>query len=107
MKMDKIVNEIINIDKETVKIKKKTEEIVLNKEKELKETIQRLEKEYIEDGKLESESMYNDIIESGKSEISKLESEDNKILQKIDNLYKDKKDKLIEDLWTSLFTSKG
>ena len=106
MKMDKIVNEIINIDKETVKIKKKAEEIIENKEKELRETIQRLEKEYIEDGKLESESIYNDIIKSGKEEISKLESEDNKTLKLIDNLYRVKKDKLIEDLWTSLFTSK-
>jgi rubrerythrin len=105
--MDKVVNEIINIDRETVKIKDKTKEIIANKEKELRETIQRLEKEYIEDGKLESESMYNDIVESGKVEISKLQSEDNKILKQIDNLYRVKKDKLVEDLWTSLFTSKG
>lgn len=104
--MDRIANEIINIDKETVKIKLKTEEIIENKEKELKETLQSLEKEYSEEGRLESEVIYKKIIELGKIETDRLEFEDSKVLKDIENIYIGKKDKLIESLWNSLFISK-
>ena len=104
--MDETINKIINIDKETVRIRERTEEIIREKEKELKETLQELEKNYMEEGRLEGEEAYNQIIKSGETEIENLQSQDVDTLKSIDNIYKKNKDKLIEALWSSLFTGK-
>lgn len=101
--MDEIINKIISIDKETVKMKLKTEEIIRGKEKELKETLQELEKKYTEEGRLEGEKTYNEIIRNGEAEIERLKSQDIETLERIDNVYKGSKFQLIEDLWNSLF----
>ncbi|MBU5313650.1 hypothetical protein KQI38_16625 [Tissierella carlieri] len=104
--MDEIINKIINIDKETVRMKLKTEEIIGDKEKELKETLQELEKKYVEEGRLEGEKTYNEIIRNGELEIERLKSQDVETLERIDKVYKGSKDKLIEGLWNSLFRGK-
>lgn len=101
--MDEIINKIINIDKETVRMKLRTEEIIRDKEKELKETLQDLEKKYLEEGRLEGEKIYSKIMRDGETEIERLQSQDIGILKNIDDVYKKNKDKLILDLWNSLF----
>ncbi len=101
--MDEVINKIINIDKETVKMRLRTEEIIRDKEKELKETLQDLEKKYLEEGRLEGEKIYNKIMKDGETEIERLQSQDIGILKNIDDVYKKNKDKLVLDLWNSLF----
>ncbi|WP_353094919.1 hypothetical protein [Tissierella praeacuta] len=101
--MDEVINKIINIDKETVSMKLKTEEIVADKERTLKETLQKIEKEYMEEGRLEGERIYKEIIKDGEMEIGRLQSQDIEILENIDNVYKVNKEKLIDGLWNKLF----
>ena len=104
--MEDVIRKIVNIDKETIKIKEKTEEIINTKERELKEVLQSLEKEYLEEGKLEGDKKYKEIIEIGRKETEELQKEEEKTLKNIDNLYKGKKDKLVEELFHSLFKDK-
>ncbi|MDR7857391.1 hypothetical protein [Tissierella sp.] len=104
--MDQIINNILNIDKETVKMKLKTEELIENKEKELKEAIQELEKNYMEEGRLEGERVYNEVIKNGELEIKQMQSMDMKTLNSIDDVYKKNKDQLVEELWKNLFKGK-
>ncbi len=101
--MDEIINKIISIDKETVRMKLKTEEIIMNKEKELKEILQELEKKYMEEGRLEGEKIYTEILRNGEIEIERLKSQDIETLERIDKVYRENKSRLIEDLWNSLF----
>lgn len=104
--MDEIVKKIIDMDRDTIKIKLKTEEIIVNREKELKETLHELEKAYLEESRLEGDRIYKEIIKTGELEMARLESSDSEILKRIDNVYKGKKEKLIEDLFESLFMNK-
>lgn len=104
--MDEIVNKIINIDKETVRMKQKTEEIIRDKEKVLRETLQKIEREYVEEGRLEGEKIYKEIMEDGETEIRSLQSQDMEMLKAIDKEYKNNKDKLINILWNSLIKGK-
>jgi vacuolar-type H+-ATPase subunit H len=104
--MDEIINNIMNIDKETVKIKLKTEELIENKEKELREALQKLEKDYMEEGRLEGERIYNEVIKNGELETKQMKSEDMKTLNSIDDVYKKNKDQLVDGLWNSLFKGK-
>ncbi len=104
--MDETINKIINIDKETVRMKLKTEEIIREKEKELKDTLQDLEKNFMEEGRLEGERIYNQIIKNGEIEIEKLQSQDIETLKSIDNVYRKNKALLTEALWNSLFRGK-
>ena len=104
--MDEIVNKIISIDKETLRMKLKTEEIVADKEKALKEALQKIEKEYMEEGRLEGERIYKEIIKDGEMEIERLQSQDMEMLKGIDDEYKKSKDKLIDILWNGLFKGK-
>lgn len=104
--MDEIVKKIIDMDRDTVKIKLKTEEIIVNREKELKETLQELEKKYLEESRLEGDRIYKEIIKTGESEMTRLESSDIEALKKIDNIYKGKKQILVEDLFKNLFMNK-
>ncbi len=104
--MDEIINNIMNIDKETVEMKLKTEELIENKEKELREAIQKLEKDYMEEGRSEGERIYNEVIKNGELEIKQMKSEDMKTLNSIENKYKENKDQLVEGLWNSLFKGK-
>ena len=104
--MDEIINNIMNIDKETVEMKLKTEELIENKEKELREAIQKLEKGYMEEGRSEGERIYNEVIKNGELEIKQMKSEDMKTLNSIENKYKENKDQLVEGLGNSLFKGK-
>jgi len=100
--MEDIISKIISMDKETVKIKKKTEEIVISKEKELKETIQNLENKYLEEGRLEGEKRYIELIESARREVELLQEKEEKVINNIEKIYKEKKQSLIEELIHSL-----
>ncbi len=100
--MEDIISKIISMDKETVKIKKKTEEIVISKEKELKEIIQNLESKYLEEGRLEGEKRYTELIESARREVELLQEKEEKVINNIEKIYKEKKQSLIEELFHSL-----
>lgn len=101
--MDDIVKKIISIDKDAANIKLKTEEIMNQRERQLKENLQELEKRYMEEGRIEGEDIYKKIIKESEEEIERLESKDSKILKDIENSYKEKKKRLVEDLWVGLF----
>lgn len=101
--MDETINKIISIDKETVRMKLKTEEIIREKERELKDIIQNLEKNFMEEGRLEGERIYNKTIKDGEKEIERLQSQDVETLKSIENVYRKNKSQLVEALWNSLF----
>ncbi|WMM24608.1 hypothetical protein RBU61_16995 [Tissierella sp. MB52-C2] len=101
--MDDIVKKIISIDKDAVNIKLKTEEIMNQRERQLKENLQELEKRYMEEGRIEGEDIYKKIIKESEEEIERLEYKDSKILKDIENSYKENKKRLVEDLWVGLF----
>ncbi len=100
--MEDVINKIIKMDKETSQIKRTTNEIISSKEKELRETLQNLENKYLEEGRIEGEKKYKEIIEAGKSEIELLQKKEDKVLKSIENLYKEKKTALIDELFHSL-----
>lgn len=101
--MDEIVKRIINIDKDATNVKLKTEEIIIQRETQLKENLQELEKRLMEEARLEGEDIYKKTIKDGEEEIERLESKDRNILKDIEDSYKKKKTKLVEDLWVDLF----
>lgn len=102
--MEDVIKKILNMDKETVKVRKETEEIVSRSEKTLRETLQNLESKYLEEGRLEGEKKYREIIEAGRKEIEELQNKEDKVLKSIENIYKEKKHDLVDKLFQSLLS---
>lgn len=101
--MEKIINRIIEIDKQTKSLKLETEEIINKEELNLKETLHNLEKENMMKTKGESEEIYGQIIIQGKEEAKKLANKDIELLNNIDNKYNSQKEELTEKIFENLF----
>mgnify|MGYP000179527956 CR=1 FL=1 len=102
--MEEIINRIISLDKETVKVKKHTDEVIAAKEKQLKETLQNLENRYIEEGRSEGEKRYKEILEASDREVEQLIKKEESKLKKIEIIYKENKHRLVEELFQSLLS---
>jgi len=97
--MDEIIREIINIDKDTLNMKKRYEESIKEKENELKKTLADLEKSYkVENAK--GERINNEDITV---ELNNLEDIYTENMHNIDKTYKQLKDQLVENIWKDLF----
>lgn len=97
--MDEIIREIINIDKDTLNMKKKYEESIKEKENELKKTLADLEKSYkIENAKVERINNEDIAVE-----LNNLEDTYTENMHNIDKTYKQLKERLVENIWKDLF----
>lgn len=97
--MDDIIREIIKIDQDTLSTKKRYEELIKEKENELKKTLADLEKSYIVEN-VQHESMNSEDITV---ELNNLEDIYTENMHNIDKTYKQLKDQLVENIWKDLF----
>jgi predicted nuclease with TOPRIM domain len=97
--MDDIIREIIKIDQDTLSMKKRYEELIKEKENELKKTLADLEKSYIVEN-VQHESMNSEDITV---ELNNLEDIYTENMHNIDKTYKQLKDQLVENIWKDLF----
>lgn len=103
MQMYEVIREIINIDRETVKMKQRYEEIIKDKENEIRKALQDLEKSSEEESFLhENLSTPDDV----KAIVSQIEEVYEKNIDKLNKAYNDIKGKIVEDIWKDLFLSK-
>lgn len=100
--MEDIVNKIISIDKETIKVIETTEKIKKNSELDLKNRLCELEKTLLEEAKTVAEKEFTGIINQGIAEVKMLKENENSKISTIDNVYKSKKDELVERLFQNL-----
>lgn len=97
--MDDIIREIIKIDQDTLSMKKRYEELIKEKENELKKTLADLEKSYkVENAK--GERINNEDIAV---ELNNLEDTYTENMHNIDKTYKQLKEQLVENIWKDLF----
>ena len=73
--MDEVIREIIKIDKETLNMKERYEELLKKKENELKKTLADLEQDYIEEDYKQTEEVYSEQIPQYTEEGTKLDNE--------------------------------
>jgi len=97
--MDEIIREIIKIDKDTQNMEETYEELIKEKENELKKTLTELEKSYLTEN-AQDQSAINDNITV---ELKHLEDIYTENMHNIDESYKRVKDQLIESIWNDLF----
>lgn len=102
--MEDVIKKILNMDKETVKVRRETEETVSRMGKELRETLQSLENKYLEEGRLEGDKKYKDIIEASRKEIEQHNEKEGNVLENIESIYMEKKHNLVEELFQSLLS---
>ncbi len=100
--MEDIVNRIIAIDKETIKVIEMTEKIKKTSELDLKNRLGELEKTLMEDAKVVAEKEFTSIIHQGMDEVQRLKDNEKSKLENIDMVYKNKKVELVESLFQNL-----
>lgn len=100
--MEDLVKRIINIDKETIKVINKAEEIKVTSERNLKEKLSELERSKMEQGRMEAEISFKEIIDHGTKDVQILKKSNEVKLSNIDNLYKSKKSDLLEGLFQNI-----
>ncbi|NLY77666.1 MAG: hypothetical protein GX080_06210 [Tissierellia bacterium] len=96
--MDQVIREIISIDKETLNMKERYEELLKEKESQLKKTLADLEKASIENLYKPSSNGIDMTVELKNLEDIYIEN-----MHNIDKVYKELKVQLIEDIWNDLF----
>ncbi len=101
--MDLTARRIIEIDKDTLRLKAKTDEIIKEKEKKLLVLIDEMEKRYKRESEVRESQIYESILSEGKKKVEKIEKEQNKIITSLEGKYNEKKSKLAEDIWQDLF----
>lgn len=100
--MEDVVKRIISIDKETIKVIDKAEEIKITSERSLRDKLAELEKTQMEQGRMDAEINFKEIIDQGTKEVQILKKANEVKLSNIDNLYKGKKKDLVDSLFQSL-----
>lgn len=100
--MEDVVKKIISIDKETIKVIDKAEEIKITSERNLRDKLAELEKTQMEQGRMDAEINFKEIINQGTKEVEALKNSNEIKLSNIDNLYKGKKKDLVDSLFQSL-----
>lgn len=101
--MYEVIRDIISIDKETVKMKQRYEDIIKEKENEIRKALQNLEKNYGKEIFLHENSNNPDDI---KAILTQIEDTYVKNMDKLNKAYEDIKDKVLENIWNDLFLSK-
>ena len=100
--MEDVVNRIISIDKETIKVIEMTEKIKKNSELDLKYRLSELEKTLMEEARVLAEKEFISIIDQGMDEVQKLKDNEQSKLENIDMVYKNKKTELVDRLFQNL-----
>lgn len=94
---------IIEIDRDTIQLKEKTEQVIQEKKVKFESELLALEKKYAEEGERQGEKIYNNIISEGRRIIEEKQKQTNKKLNSLENLYNKTKSLLVEELWLDLF----
>lgn len=102
--MESIVNRIIEIDKRATNMHQKTEGIVSENDKKLKLEFEKIEKTLLNEGKVESEGLYEKIVMEGEAEAKKIEEKGQYIYDKLEKIYMKEKDNLSDELFKDIFT---
>ncbi|TJX14909.1 hypothetical protein E9840_04195 [Tissierella creatinini] len=102
--MDEIINGIINLDNETNIMKDKYEDIIQGKDEELRLRLIELEKSFSNETKTEISNMLHEILWNSADNFD-AGSDDvfTGYMNKLENTYKNIKDRLVEETWRELF----
>ncbi len=105
--MNEIAQQIINLDKETVVLRAKYEELLRKKKLEGLDMLQKLEQDLMKSYMEEGERAYQEIMQKSTEESErpgKVEVECMSSMVNIDVVYNEVKDKLVESLWKEILT---
>lgn len=101
--MDKIIKNIVEIDKKAIKIKEDTERIIKNNDKKLKERLDTMEEEIISNSKRLAKEEFQKRVEEGKNKSDEILKEGLKKYNQLENMYNKKKHKLRSEIFQNLF----
>ena len=104
MKMENIINRIIEIDKSAANIHQKTEGGVNENDRILKSELEKIEKKLLNEGKVEGEKLYEKIVMEGEGEVKKIEEKGQHVYERIQEIYMKGKDNLSDELFKNIFT---
>ena len=105
--MNEITQQIINLDKETIALRAKYEDLLRKKKLEGLDMLQKLELDLMKSYMEEGEKAYREIMQKSAEESErpgKVEVECMSSMLNIDVVYKEIKDELIESLWKEILT---
>lgn len=100
--MEEEIKRIIEIDKNTFELKKKTEDIINENDKNLEKMLLDLEKDSIEEGKAEGDCVYNKLLDEGNNRAKELEARGKEIENNIKNIYKTHKEEVLKGIFDSI-----
>ncbi|SCL92695.1 hypothetical protein [Sporanaerobacter sp. PP17-6a] len=100
--MEEEIKKIIEIDKNTFELKKKTEDIINENDKNLGKILLNLEKDSMEEGKAEGDCVYNKLLDEGNNKAKELEAKGKEIENNIKNIYKTYKEEILKGIFDSI-----
>ena len=105
--MNEITQQIINLDKETVALRARYEELLRKKKLEGLDMLQKLEQDLMKSYMEEGDKAYQEIMDKSAEEserTGKVEVECMSSMVNIDIVYNEVKDQLIDGLWKEILT---
>ncbi len=105
--MNEITQQIINLDKETVALRARYEELLRKKKLEGLDMLQKLEQDLMKSYMEEGDKAYQEIMDKSAEESErpgKVEVECMSSMVNIDIVYNEVKDQLIDGLWKEILT---
>jgi hypothetical protein len=106
--MNEITKQIINLDKETVALKTRYEELLREKKFEGLDLLQKLEQDLLKSYMEEGEKAYQEIMQKSAEESARPGKEEVECMSSIlnvDVVYSEVKDELIESLWKEILAA--
>lgn len=101
--MDKIIKNIVSIDKKAFRIKEETDKILINNDKELEKKLKIIEDEILSDARKKSEKDFEKIIEEGRIKANQITKKGEEKYNKLEEIFNKKKPKLQSEIFEKLF----
>lgn len=103
--MEFVVNKVMNIDKDAEIYRKKTEELLIEKQKELDEEIKILNKEWEEEAKNSKKRVLEEKLKEAEEKASIIRNEKEEQLNSINLKYNSSKDKIVYEVFHKIIDS--
>lgn len=100
--MDSVIRNILDIDQNTAKLVRETEARLAQNDEILQSLLESRETELKEEAKAESDARYEEIMKKTSEEVLAMKKHNEKQLEKMDLLYREKQDRLAESILLKL-----
>lgn len=105
--MDKVIKQILEIDRSAVEVNKEAEIIIKLKDKELEERLSIIEQDNLEQAKEKGNTEYERIVNEGKKEAEKIAKMAEQKIKKLEEVFDKKFDTIQNKIFEQLFAVKN